>query len=118
MRVSAETERPKPRRIGRIILGVIAASVWGWYINTVSPVTPWHVIPFLTAAFLTVFFLSDAFLRDWPQSFACASALTGWLILRAVNLRHPLYAILVVASLVSFLSAYRGRPNPHDGHQP
>jgi len=97
------------RNIWSLIFGIVCFAILGWFVNVSQPDKPLSIgIVFLTI-FLTVFFLSFFFLNHLRRSLFVSLGLTLLLALRAIGLRHPLYAILLGTSFLSIELSLRKR---------
>lgn len=91
----------RQRNIWHLILGISGLSSLGWFINSFSP-NSWQKISFFFfLVFLSSILISQYLLRNLRRAFLVSTGLTVFLILRALDLRSPLYIVLLLACLIS-----------------
>lgn len=95
-----EFHQKKPRNILLIITAVTGLSMIGWLMNTYIP-NLLAVVIFFLLLFSIVTSLALFALLNVRRSLLIAGAVTGFLFLRLIGLREPLYPILLTACLVS-----------------
>jgi len=111
--VAAEGEvgnmRRKDRNITHLILGVFGFVTLAWFINSFPPDKLVYLIVFYLTVFLSSLFLSFFILNNTRLSLLLSFTLTIFLILRYLDLHHPIYIVLLLASLISLELSLRKR---------
>ena len=90
-----------PRSIWWLVLGITSFSVFAWFINSYEP-NSWK----LFVIFFVLISVSSCWtllycLNNVRRAILLSLGLTTYLILRSLNLREPLYLILLLACLTS-----------------
>lgn len=91
----------QPRNSWWLFIGLIGTSVLGWFTNTFAPQTIVIRILFFFIVLATVTSLSLYLLNNVRRSLWMGLGITGFLLLRYLGLREPLYVVLLIASLIS-----------------
>lgn len=99
----------RERNIWHLILGVSGLSALGWFINSFSPTKPLYLTVFFLTVLLSFLFLSLYLLQNVRRSLLLSTGLAIFLLLRLLDLRHPLYVILLFACLLSLELSLRKR---------
>jgi len=89
------------RNFLHLFLFLIFASMLGWFINSFPPELLWHFAGFYCLLGLTIFFFTQFVLCNIRRSMLISLCVVILFLLRAFNLRHPLYIALLVACLFS-----------------
>ena len=89
------------RNILHLFLFLVYASALGWFINSYPPEMFWQFIGFFLLFGLAAFFLFLFILVQTRRAALVSIGLTTLLILRSLQLRHPLYPVLLLLCLIS-----------------
>lgn len=89
------------RNITHLLLFLIFMSVLGWFINSFPPETLWQFAAFYLLFGCALFFLFQFILVNARRAFLFSFSILVFLFLRALNLRHPLYLVLLVICQIS-----------------
>lgn len=96
----ATNQKQTERNAAWLLAGISGISLLAWLINSYAP-TLWSMIVFFLLMFFTTIPLLFFLLNNFRRSFLIAGGVTGYVMLRMIGLREPLYLILLAASLVS-----------------
>lgn len=94
-------QKGKEYHIGYLLTTVICVSIIGWFINTFPPLSFLYISVFLLLLGVSVFSFAYFFLQNKRRASLIAFSVVLLCILRMLNLRHPLYLILLFASVLS-----------------
>ncbi|MCL4200281.1 hypothetical protein KJZ67_02990 [Patescibacteria group bacterium] len=86
------------------LTGIIVLSA---YINILSPDSPFALAGFFVLVTFSIGTLCAYLLQNTRRATLIASSISVYLILRLLGLRHPLYALLLVASIVALEFLWR-----------
>jgi len=93
--------RPKERNPLLLFLGVTGLIVLFAYVNVVAPETLVHIIGFFLLLTVTVWFLGIYVFRHKRHAVLLVTGIAFYLALRYLGLKHPLYAVLLIASIAA-----------------
>lgn len=89
------------RNVTHLFLFLVSASGLGWFINSFPPETLWQFAAFYLLLGSSLFFLFHFILVHTRRAFLISLSTIIFLLLRALNLRHPLYLVFLVICLLS-----------------
>src|SRR3989344_6173884 len=90
-----------PRSIWWLVLGLTSFSGFAWFINSYEP-NALHLFGiFFVLLFVSCFWILLYLLNNVRRSVLLSLGLTTYLVLQILNLREPLYLILLLACLTS-----------------
>ncbi len=78
-----------------------------WFVNTYPPDSILRIASFFLLFFLTTLLISIFFLKNVRQGLFVSLGLTVFFLLRMLNLREPLYPLLLLAALISLEVLFR-----------
>lgn len=84
-----------------LFLGVTGLILIAAYINIVRPDTALYIAGFFILLLATLMCLGIYMLKNVRRTIMISSAVIVFLFLRIVGLRHPLYAVLLTASVIA-----------------
>ncbi len=84
-----------------LFLGITGLILLAAYINIAPPDTAVNIIGFFTLLVATMLLLGIYAIRNIRRVIVITFAVVVYLCLRYVGLRHPLYAVLLTASIIA-----------------
>jgi hypothetical protein len=93
--------RKPNRNIWWLFTGFLCISALGWFGNTFTPGNMLALSVFLLLIFLTLFFFLLYPFNNVRRSFLVSLGVVVFLFLRYINLRYPVYPLLLVLTLFS-----------------
>lgn len=90
-----------------LFFGITGIIVLTAYINIVSPATIIHIAGFFLLLFLSLVLLSKYTFLNMRHAVLLAGGISLYLLLRYLGLRHPLYAVLLLASVIALEYLWR-----------
>jgi len=91
----------KERNINYLIFSIVALCGLAWFINVVTPDILWMQSIFYVALGIITFCLSMFIFASNKEALLISIGTIIYFLLRSLNLRHPLYLILLIAVLAS-----------------
>lgn len=98
---------PKTRNPLLLFAGLTGIIVLSAYINILPPDSPFALVGFFVLVAFSIGTLCAYLLRSTRHALFIAGGVSVYLILRLLGLRHPLYALLLVASIVALEFLWR-----------
>lgn len=95
-----EKNRPSRNPI-TAFLGVTGIVALAAYVNILPPDTGIALLGFFALCIMTLFFLGMYIIGNLRHTIVLTCSIMLYLILRYMGLRHPLYPILLVASVIA-----------------
>ncbi len=99
----------REHNVWHLILGVWGLSALGWFINSYPPTKAQYLIIFFLMVFFSSLFLFLYIFQNARRALLLSIGFAVFLILRLLDLRQPLYPILLLASLISLEVSLRKR---------
>ncbi|MBI3577547.1 hypothetical protein HY086_05920 [Candidatus Gottesmanbacteria bacterium] len=99
--------RSKPRNPWWLVLGISGISLLAWFVNTYPPDSLVRMAVFFILFFLTSFSIAHFILNNVRRSVLLSFGLIVYLLLRLLNLREPLYPLLLFITLISLEVFFR-----------
>ncbi len=93
--------RERKRPVWLLFAAVFSVTGIAWMINAFTPYRPQYIASFFLLFFTAVFSLVRFFLVRTRVALLVSLGCTGFLLLRYLHLREPVYVVLLLASLVS-----------------
>lgn len=97
------------QRVLYLFLFLIGASTLGWYINSYTPDTVIHILLFYILLGISLFFIFLCLFGQLQRSIIFSTTILSLFILRSFHLRHPIYSILLLACVFSFVYSLEKR---------
>lgn len=91
----------KERNINYLIFSIVGSSGLAWFINAVSPDIVWMQCAFYVILGIIMFCIGMFIFASKKESFLLSVGSIVYFFLRSLNLRHPIYLVLLIAVLVS-----------------
>lgn len=91
----------RQRKAWWLVLGITGTGGLGWFMNTFSPSSRLTICAFFALFFAASSFLGLYALNNVRRAILLGLGVSAFLLLRYLQLRHPLYVVLLVASLIS-----------------
>lgn len=101
--------RQKRRNSWFLLFGLIGLSGLGWYVNNVAPNSFQALLIFFVTFFLSSSLILLYFLNNVRRGLLLSVGIVTYLLLRLLNLREPLYVLLLIASLASLELYFKKR---------
>jgi FtsH-binding integral membrane protein len=99
----------KDRNINYLIFTIVGLCGIAWFMNGVSPEAPWGQLFFYVFLGIISFCLGMYILASKKEALLVAIGAIVYFLLRSLNLRHPIYLILLIAVLYSIRVYYNKR---------
>jgi len=99
----------KERNINYLIFTIIGLCGLAWFVNSVSPDLFWLQCIFYVALGIITFCVSMFVFASTKEARLISIGTIVYFLLRSLNLRHPLYLILLIAVLYSIAVYYNKR---------
>lgn len=97
----------RPRKKSLLIIGLVLLLALILYIIFVPPAGIFHLIVFFLVLFASCFYLADYGFNSWRRALLVSGGVTLAMLLRALELRHWLYLVLIVAIIISIELYFR-----------
>jgi len=91
----------KERNINYLIFAIVALCGLAWFVNCISPDVLWLQAIFYVILGIITFCLSMFIFASNKEALLISIGTIIYFLLRSLNLRHPLYLILLIALLIS-----------------
>lgn len=91
----------RPRNPFWLFAGIVGLSLLGWFTHTFAPNSLLLLLFFFVIVGCITFALAYFIINNVRRAFLVALFCSGTLLLRFLNLRSPMYFLLLLASLVS-----------------
>lgn len=91
----------KERNIAWLVTGICGICTLAWFMNSHTPDSVTTLSIFFMLVFITTYVFTFFVANIVRRSIFVASGVVGFLLLRLVGLREPIYIILLIASLIS-----------------
>ncbi len=101
--------RRRRRNIGSLAFGLVGFAVLGWFIITFEPTSWQKIAVFFFILFLSSIFVSQYLLKNTRRALLISVGLTVFLLLRLLNLREPIYLILLITTIASLEVLFQKR---------
>lgn len=101
--------RQKRRNSWFLLFGLIGLSGLGWYVNNVAPNSFQALLIFFVTFFLSSSLILLYFLNNVRRGLLLSVGIVTYLLLRLLNLREPLYVLLLIACLASLELYFKKR---------
>lgn len=93
--------RSRSRNPWWLIGGIFGVSLLGWFTNSFDPNGRLILLGFFSLIFSTTVVFGLFLLNNVRRSMLLGLGFTTFLLLRYLHLHHPLYLVLLLASLIS-----------------
>ena len=91
----------RPRSVWWLVLGITSFSVFAWFVNSFEPISASKLALFFILICVSSFWTLLYLFNNVRRSVLLSLGATTYLLLRYLNLREPLYLILLLACLTS-----------------
>lgn len=98
---------PKARNPLLLLAGLTGSIVLSAYINIVPPDSPLVLIGFFVLVAFSIGSLCSYLFKNMRHAMLIAGGVSVYLVLQLLGLRHPIYAVLLVASIVALEFLWR-----------
>ncbi len=96
-----------PRNPWWLVLGVSGISLIAWFVNTYPPDSMLRIATFFLLFFLATLLNSLFLFNNVRRGLLVSFGLSIFFLLRMLNLREPLYPILLIITLISLEVLFR-----------